>query len=277
MSQQQILPTWLALNAVNSTSSTYLTDLRTGQAFPSGGLNVGDYFDLTEQEANQLSYTTTGLLHWGRYRYLQVSSGATAANVKAGTIGYAAPGSFVQSVQVLTQGTGQTTGTYTVAAAGGGGTGATIQVVVSSATAITATVLTPGTGYTSTPTFTLVTGGTPGTVVAQMNTSGNIVTSADIVANAIRPVIFLNSITPGSYGFVQEEGLATVLSAASIIQAVNQFAIATAVGSTPVGYLAASSATASPYSIGSVIDPLSNTQTAATAIKVLLNLPAVQD
>ncbi len=64
-----------------------MTDLRTGQAVNAGGLNLGDYFDLTEAEANQLSYTTTGLLHAGRYRRVQVDSGATAANVKTGTIG----------------------------------------------------------------------------------------------------------------------------------------------------------------------------------------------
>jgi hypothetical protein len=87
MPQLQTLPTWLALNAANFTSPTGLTDLRTGNPQYGGALNVGDYFDLTEAEANQLSYTTTGTLHAGRYRFVQVDSAATAANVKTGTVG----------------------------------------------------------------------------------------------------------------------------------------------------------------------------------------------
>lgn len=275
---QPIVPTWTAWNNANFTSPTALTDLRTGQPFAAGGLNLGDYFDATEKEANDGSYTTNGLLHAGRYRFVRVSSAATAGNVAVGKVGYLQPGTFVQSVQVLTQGTGQTVGTYVVTGSGGGATvQATIQVVVNSATSITVTLLTPGSGYTSAPTFTLATGGTPGTVVAQLNTTVNNVTSADNAANLVRPVIFLNSITPGNYGFIQELGVATVLSAASVVQAVNQFAIATAVGSTPIGLLIASSATFSSNAIGYVIDPLGGTQAAATPFKVLLNGPVVQD
>lgn len=88
MPLQQILPTWLALNASNDTSPTFLSNLRTGATVFAGGLNLGDYFDLTEQEANNLSYTTNGTLHAGRYRRVQLDSGATAANVKTGTVGY---------------------------------------------------------------------------------------------------------------------------------------------------------------------------------------------
>src|SRR3954467_12964364 len=84
---QPTLPTWLALNAANDTSPSYFTDLRTGAPVFAGGLNLGEYFDLTHKEANQLSYKTTGILYAGRYRRVQVDSGATAANVKTGTIG----------------------------------------------------------------------------------------------------------------------------------------------------------------------------------------------
>jgi hypothetical protein len=274
MPQQQILPTWVAWNNANFTSSSGLTDLRTGQAFMAGGLNVGDYFDATEQEANSASYIANGLLHSGRYRLVLVSSAATAANVKVGTVGYMAPGSVVQSIQVLTQGSGQTIGTYTVAASGGGGTGATIQVVVSTATAITATVLTQGSGYTSVPTFTLVTGGTPGTVQAQLNAPINSVTSYDNAWTTVRPVVFLNAITPGNYGFVQELGVVTVLGAA----AVGTTTLPAYVNATTAGVVVATAATvaASPvgFTIGNALDAPAN----SILFKALMNyVPVCQD
>lgn len=92
MPLQQILPTWLAINACNDLSPSGLTDLRTSQPYNAGGLNAGDYFDMTEAEANNASYTTNGTLHAGRYRRVQVDSGATASNVKVGTIGYMVAG-----------------------------------------------------------------------------------------------------------------------------------------------------------------------------------------
>lgn len=282
MPLQQIVPTWTAWNNANFTSPTALTDLRTGQPFAAGGLNLGDYFDATTQEAAQASYTTNGLLFSGRYRFVQVDSGATQNNVKTGTVGYARVGSFVQSVVQYVAGSGMTPGTYTVTTAGGGGTTqATIQIVVTGATTIaTPVVLTPGAGFTSVPTATLTgTGGTPTTLVVQLGYYPNVVTSADIAAaNQVRPVVFLNSITLGNYGFVQELGVATVLSAASVAQTVNQFAIATAAGNSPIGLMIASSATYSPNAIGYVIDPLGGSQTATTTpFKVLLNGPVVQD
>ena len=141
---QPILPTWLALNAANDTSPTYLTDIRTGQPIFAGGLNLGDYFDLTEAEANQLSYTTTGTLHAGRYRRIQVDSSATSANVAKGHVGL------------------------------------------------------------------MLAGGQP-----QLN----LVTSYDKGIAGAHPVVYLNSITPGNYGFIQELGIATVLCGGTIQKA----------------------------------------------------------
>ena len=274
MPLQQALPTWLAVNNMNSVSPSGQTDNMTGYPYEGGGLNLGDYFDLTNDEAATASYTTNGLLYSGRYRYVQVDSGATAANVKTGTVGYMRLGSTVKSVVVLTQGSGQTVGTYQIASTGGGGTGAIIQVVVASATSITASVVSGGYGYTSVPTFTLATGGTPGTVVAQLNSTPNIVTSADVATNAVRPVVFLNSITPGNYGFIQELGTATVLATASQTQAANQFAIVKS--SSADGTMTASSATFGPYAIGSVLDPIT-TPLANTPFKIVLDGPVVQD
>jgi hypothetical protein len=287
MPYQQALPTWLALNNMNNSSQSGMTDPITGFPYNGGGLNLGDYFDVTNDEAANASYTTNGLLFSGRYRYVQVDSGATAANVKTGTVGYMRAGSTVASVQVVTQGSGQTVGTYQVAATvgSGGGSGAIIQVIVTASSAITVSVVNGGFGYVSAPTFTLATGGTVGTVVAQLSVTPNIVTSADIgigtasVGNAgigpARPVIFLNTITPGNYGFIQELGVATVLAGSTNTQTASQFGIVTN-GASANGTMAASSATYGVYAIGCVLDPLTS-PLANTPFKILLDGPTVQD
>ncbi len=141
---QPILPTWLALNACDDESPTGMEDLRLQQPYFAGGLNLGDYFDLTEQEANNMSDTSVGTLHAGRYRRVQVDSGATAANVKTGTIGLMTAGDQPEL---------------------------------------------------------------------------NIVTSYDKGIAGAHPVVFLNSITPGNYGFIEELGIANVLCAASLQKA----------------------------------------------------------
>ncbi len=87
MPHTQTLATWKAINSCNDTSPTGMTDPRTGIAYYGGALNLGDYFDMTEQEAQNASYLTNGTLHAGRYRRVQVDSGATGSNVKTGTIG----------------------------------------------------------------------------------------------------------------------------------------------------------------------------------------------
>ena len=205
------------------TSPSGLIDTRTGYAYVMGGLIVGGYFDLTEQEAQTYGRNQ---LHSGRYRFVQVDSGATASNVKTGTVGYLRAGTSVKSVVITAAGSGQTAGTYTIAAspASGGGVNAVIQVVVGAAGTITsATVLQGGTNYVSAPTFYVVAGGTPGTVAAQLGTTPNLVTSLDqaivgITGVPLRPVVFLNSITPGNYGFIQELGTATVLGNVTMAQ-----------------------------------------------------------
>ncbi len=141
MPHTQTLATWLAINAANDTSPTGMTDPRTGNPYYGGALNLGDYFDMTEQEAQNASYLTNGTLHAGRYRRIQVDSGATAGNVKTGTIGL---------------------------------------------------------------------------MVSGLQPELNIVTSYDKGIVGAHPVVFLNSITPGQYGFVQELGIATVLCGATV-------------------------------------------------------------
>lgn len=153
MPLNQTFPTISALNGANFTSPSGQADLRTNN--PEWiGLVQGDYFDLTTTEALQLSATATGTLYSGRYRYVKVDSGATAANVKTGTIG------LMPSLAAIGNGT---------------------------------SVASP---------------------------SENVVTSYDQgLATGLHPVVFLNSITPGNYGFVQEQGVATVLGTAAIQKA----------------------------------------------------------
>lgn len=226
MPLQPIAPTWLAWNNCNFTMQSGVSDSRTGQDFPVGGLSVGDYFDATEKEANAASHKATGLLHWGRYRLVQVDSGATAANVRMGMIAWMRQGSFVESLVISTAGTGGTPGTYTISIPAGtqGGSGAQIQVVVGSSGAITATyVLQAGRDYLGpfqipAALLTAIPGLTGAILYATMGGyTPNIVTSYDvaqapgIAGNPVtRPFIFLNSITPGNFGFVQEFGIATV-------------------------------------------------------------------
>lgn len=204
---QPILPTWLALNAANDTSASGITDLRTGQVVNAGGLNLGDYFDLTEAEANALSYTTNGTLHAGRYRRVLVDSGATAANVKTGTIGLMASLAAMQ-------------------------------------------------------------GDLGGTLPASLN----IVTSYDQAqggAVGLRPVVFLNTVTPGNYCFVQELGVANVLFKTGLTGTAT---IGGVVGVTTGGVADAPSSATSVLnsSIGQAIDsPLS-----AKISRILLNYSA---
>ncbi len=146
MPYQPILPTWLALNACNDTSPTGLTDPRTGLTTYAGGLNLGDYFDVTEAEAQGMDYVTLPqvALHAGRYRRVQVDSSATPSNVKTGTVGL---------------------------------------------------------------------------MVAGLQPNLNVVTSYDKGIVGAHPVIFLNAITPGNFGFVQELGIASILCGATLQKA----------------------------------------------------------
>lgn len=271
------LPTWLAWNNCNFTSPSGLTDPFSGQPVFAGGLNLGSYFDATNQEAGQASYTTNGILYSGRYRLVQVDSGATAANVKTGAVGFLKAGGGTGSVKTVTitnVGSGATAGTYTIAATvgSGGGSGAVIQVVVGSGGTITAaSVLNGGVNYNSVPSFSLTATSTSGgAVVVQLDTSPNIVTSADQgtvtgVPN-VRPVVFLNAITPGNYGIVQELGTATVLDAASTAQTAGQFANVTA----STGIMAASGTTCLITTIGQVIDAVGSSAPANTPFKIQL-------
>lgn len=77
--------------------------------------------------------------------------------------GAAQVGEVVTGVS-FTAGSGQTNGTYVINGSGGGGSGAQVQIVIAGGAITSATVISPGKGYTGTPTFTVAAGGTPGTL-----------------------------------------------------------------------------------------------------------------
>lgn len=86
----------------------------------------------------------------------------------------------VAYLNILTAGSGQTPGVYTVAGTGGTGSGAQAQITVNSDGTVTLppVITNQGTGYTNTltglPTFTLAAGGTPATFAAVLNAILNI-------------------------------------------------------------------------------------------------------
>ena len=207
------ITTWFALNASNDTSPSGVSDIITGQPIYIPDLDTGVYFDVTGAEAAQFSYTTTGTLYAGRYRRVQVDSGATAANVKTGTIG------------------------------------------------LLASLAAQNIDGAKTP-------------------SMNVVTSYDQaigVSTNVRPVVFLNTVTPGNYCFVQELGVATVLAKSGLTNASPAIGDLIVVGASGLVDDPTQSTTLTyalqKQIIGEAIDiPVTNAK-----FRVLLNLPVVQD
>ena len=97
--------------------------------------------------------------------------------------------------------------------ASGVGSGAVIQVVVGPDGTVSQppTVVAAGSGYTSPPTFTLSAGGTAATFQGQMVVNSYIVTDAATPGINLSQGrgVFLNAITPGNYGWIQENGIAS--------------------------------------------------------------------
>ena len=89
-----------------------------------------------------------------------------------------------------TGGTGMTPGTYPLAFSGGGGTGAAGTITVTSATTYTIAITNVGSGYTSAPTVTAATGGTPPTLTATTSTVGlQVAAGTNLSSESIRLVV----------------------------------------------------------------------------------------
>lgn len=212
MPQLQSISNLFAINAADDVSPSGVVDTVTGQPiYGVTDMQLGVYFDCTNAEAASMSDTAIGLLYAGRYRRVKVDSGATAANVKTGTIG------LMPSL-------------------------AAINIAI---------------------------GGAVGGVASP---NENVVTSYDQGAAAgLRPVVFLNSITPGNSGWIQELGIATVLGGASLQKSP---VIGDLINSAATGVVDDPSAqTMGPLFLGKAIDlPKVN-----VLFRVQLGLPVVQE
>ena len=250
------LPT--PLNAANDISPSGFYNARTYQQTNAGGLVLGDAVDFDDAGAANQSNTTIGLLFQGRYRRVKIADNATAANVAKGKAAYVIPGTSLIQAVVLTAGTGQNPGVYQVAGTGGGGTGAIISVIVGAAGTVTTnpTVVAIGEGYTTAPTFTLVSGGTPATFQAQMKLNSYIVTSRDVAGVNLSQGrgVFLNSITPGNYGWIQEDGVATVLQTGTVGSATAGAVVTPFTPTDGTFQTVAASTPALPSAFGSAVD-----------------------
>lgn len=184
----RFITSYNGLTGVYYASSTGLVDIRSGQAYVGGGLYLGATTELTADEARSLTPPGSTPIYGGRYRFVGIDAGATAANLKFGNVVGWAPGSAVDSVSILTAGSGQTNGSYTATASSGG---AVINYSIVGGLLTAVQLVNLGSGYTggTVPTFTIAAGGTPGTVVAVMTVGVNYVTSFDqAVADSTPPV-----------------------------------------------------------------------------------------
>lgn len=165
-------------------SESGLVDIRTGTPYVGGGLYQGAVTELTRKEAQSLSAQAPSSppIYSGRYRFVGIDPGATAANLGFGKVVGWQPGTQVQDVAILTAGSGQTQGSYTATASAGG---AVIGYTINASGALATAWVIQGGNYLSSaslPTFTIAAGGTPGTVAALMFFTPNQVTSMDIAS-----------------------------------------------------------------------------------------------
>jgi hypothetical protein len=100
---------------------------------------------------------------------------------------YAGSGTGVIGVGVF-GGSGMTPGTYPLVFSGGGGTGASGTITVTSSAVTAINLTSPGDGYSSTPTVTAATGGTPPTLQATIggNAGGEVAAGTNLLAEVVR-------------------------------------------------------------------------------------------
>lgn len=231
-------------------SESGLVDIRTGQPYVGGGLYQGAVAELTAAEAASLTPPGQPAVYGGRYRFVAIDPGATAANLGFGkAVGWTS-GLAVGQVTVLTAGSGQTPGTYTAKASAGG---AVIQYTITGAGTLLqagVTLLNPGSyaSNASIPTFTIAAGGTPATVAAQWTMDQNTVTSMDIASSAgllVRGVALggpptASDLANPAYMWIVENGKTNVLGNSGISGAAKGQWV-NSITSSPDGTVAASS------------------------------------
>ena len=113
-----------------------------------------------------INWTSSALSYSGNYRADPVyGGGGTRQNSKLKWTYSGAAGNGVVEVSG-TGGSGMTAGTYALSFSGGGGSGAAGTITVATGSITSITITNPGTGYTSAPTVSAATGGTPPTLTA---------------------------------------------------------------------------------------------------------------
>lgn len=210
-------------------SPTAQSDPITGGIYLGTDFIEGNYADVSNEDAQQWNNAYGTQLKGGRYRICRLATNAIQANLpqiagKGGVVGWTA-GTFVQGAIVTVAGSGYANGTYNCVSTYniGSQSPAIAQVVVSGGAIISATIVQGGGAFLVAPTFSLseLTGGSGGSVLAQLFQSAHYVSSFDSTALAnttgvslIRGITYAAptqaQITAGSWIVVQESGVAQV-------------------------------------------------------------------
>lgn len=203
------------------------SDPVTGSAYLGTDFLEGNYADVSNEDAAQWNNQYGTQLKGGRYRICRVAQNANTAGFPSvagnGTpVGWAA-GTTVGSVVIAAAGTGYTAGTYNCASTYNIGSQmpCLIQVTVgASGTIVAAAVVQPGGPFLATPTFSLseITGGSGGSILAQLSQSSSYISSFDSTSIAttslVRGICYTPitaaQITAGAWVVVQESGVAQV-------------------------------------------------------------------
>jgi hypothetical protein len=268
------------------TSPTGMASAITGTPYLGGSLHEGDYCDVQPSEAAFWNVAFGNKYYTGRYRLVRVSPNATYSNFGFGYPGGYGLGTFLDNAIVAAGGsgititaTGASSGTVSISSSTSGGTAATASITIVSGVLTSAQITYAGANFTSVPTFTLssvLTGASAASLVAQVHTSPNFISSFDSTSANLVDVrgialttLTAAQITAGAWIVVQELGdaplyvtTATATASGSVATAATAAAVTTTTSATaPVAGF-----------IGYTIDIA-----AATSLtRVRLRLPVVQ-
>lgn len=274
-------------------SPTAQTDPITGGIYLGTEFIEGNYADVSNEDAQQWNYAYGTQLKGGRYRICRLATNAIQANLpqtsgKGGVVGWAA-GTFVQGATIAAAGSGYANGTYNCVSTYniGSQAPAIAQVVVSGGAIIAASVIAGGGPFLVAPTFSLseLTGGTGGSVLAQLFQSSSYVSSFDSTALAggagvslVRGITYAAptqaQITAGAWIVVQESGVAQVniLTAGSATPGAQVVASSAAAGGKCVTQAPAYSALEVGFTLATTA-----TNTTNATFPVKLTIPEVDD
>jgi hypothetical protein len=255
-----------------------------------GTLHPGDYCDLSASEAAAWNVQYGANLYPGRYRFVQLSTNAVAADLAFGVpVGFGLGTTVAQAILsaagsgYVIVATGSGTGTASISSSASGGTAVATANITLASGVITAVQLTyPGAGFTSVPTWStslaaVLSTGSGGVILSRQFASPNFVSSFDsTTADQIsvpRGVALCAptaaQITAGAWVVIQEQGIANVLVTTATATAAGS--VATTVSTGTVTTTTAVTAPVAGF-LGYTLDIAA----AATITRVLLALPVQQ-